>query len=197
MIHDTARIVRFTGLLSAALSTGVFFGTRISLGPSSKSFAPTTYVEVQQATIRNLRPVMAPLLPGERRGEPGGVGPLGPGAPLTRLCAHPDRRHLPARLRHTHRTVRAPHQRPGNDLVAGEPSGGLGGREGALGDRPHRQDRNLGRRARMLGGRGADISGALRQRPCLGGSDSGRLNSSLGVTYRHILTIAESAPYTP
>lgn len=42
----------------SALSTGVFFGSRTSLGPSTKDFTPSTYVEVQQATIRNLRPVM-------------------------------------------------------------------------------------------------------------------------------------------
>lgn len=64
MNEHTARIIRFTGLLSAALSTGVFFGTRTSLGPSSRHFTASTYVEVQQATIRNLRPVMGTLLPG-------------------------------------------------------------------------------------------------------------------------------------
>lgn len=63
MVQITARIVRFTSLFLAALSTGVFFGTRTSLGPSTKSFTSRTYVEVQQATIRNLRPVMGPLLP--------------------------------------------------------------------------------------------------------------------------------------
>lgn len=51
MVRNTARVVRFTGLLSAALSTGVFFGTRTSLSPSSKGFTPSTWVEVQQATI--------------------------------------------------------------------------------------------------------------------------------------------------
>lgn len=64
MVRNTARTVRFLGLLSAALSTGVFFGTKTSLSPSSKDFAPKTYVEVQQATVRNLRPVMGVLLPG-------------------------------------------------------------------------------------------------------------------------------------
>lgn len=64
MAPNTVRIVRFAGLLSTALSTGVFFGTRASLGPTSKDFTPSTYVEVQQATVRNLRPLMAPLLPG-------------------------------------------------------------------------------------------------------------------------------------
>ncbi len=51
-------IARFSSLMLSALSTGVFFGTRTSLGPSTKDFTPSTYVEVQQATIRNLRPVM-------------------------------------------------------------------------------------------------------------------------------------------
>lgn len=57
------RSVRFLSVLSSALSTGVLFGTRVALGPSSASFASRTYVEVQQATVRNLRPVMGPLLP--------------------------------------------------------------------------------------------------------------------------------------
>ena len=57
------KIARFSGLMLAALSTGVFFGTRTALGPSTKAFAPKTYVEVQQATVRNLRPVMGTLLP--------------------------------------------------------------------------------------------------------------------------------------
>lgn len=58
------KMVRFLALLLAALSSGVFFGTKTSLGPATKGFAPKTYVEVQQATVRNLRPVMGPLLPG-------------------------------------------------------------------------------------------------------------------------------------
>jgi uncharacterized membrane protein len=58
------KIARFLALLLAALSAGVFFGTKASLGPSTKGFAPKTYVEVQQATVRNLRPVMGALLPG-------------------------------------------------------------------------------------------------------------------------------------
>ena len=57
-------LARYSSLMLSALSTGVFFGTRASLGPSTKDFAPATYVEVQQATIRNLRPVMGVLLPG-------------------------------------------------------------------------------------------------------------------------------------
>ncbi|MDT7554048.1 MAG: hypothetical protein QOI16_2584 [Pseudonocardiales bacterium] len=48
-----AKISRFAALLLSALTSGVFFGTRASLGPSSKQFRPSTYVEVQQATIRN------------------------------------------------------------------------------------------------------------------------------------------------
>jgi uncharacterized membrane protein len=58
-----AKISRFAALLLSALTSGVFFGTRASLGPSSKQFRPSTYVEVKQATIRNLRPVMGTLLP--------------------------------------------------------------------------------------------------------------------------------------
>ena len=58
------KIARFSSLMLAALSAGVFFGTKTSLGPSTKGFAPKTYVEVQQATVRNLRPVMGTLLPG-------------------------------------------------------------------------------------------------------------------------------------
>lgn len=58
------KIARFSGLLLASLSTGVLFGTRTALGPSSKSFTTKTYVEVQQATVRNLRPVMGMLMPG-------------------------------------------------------------------------------------------------------------------------------------
>jgi uncharacterized membrane protein len=57
------RITGFVAVLLSALTSGVFFGTRASLGPSTKRFRPTTYVEVQQATIRNLRPVMGVLLP--------------------------------------------------------------------------------------------------------------------------------------
>jgi Domain of unknown function (DUF1772) len=57
------RVLRFTGMVLTALSTGVLFGTRTSLGPSTRTFSPATYVEVQQATVRNLRPVMGTLLP--------------------------------------------------------------------------------------------------------------------------------------
>jgi uncharacterized membrane protein len=60
---DPRRIVAFVALLLSALTSGVFFGTRASLGPSTKGFRPATYVEVQQATVRNLRPVMGTLLP--------------------------------------------------------------------------------------------------------------------------------------
>jgi hypothetical protein len=57
------RVIAFAALLLASLTSGVFFGTRTSLGPSTKTFRPTTYVELQQATVRNLRPVMGTLLP--------------------------------------------------------------------------------------------------------------------------------------
>ncbi|WIB63576.1 anthrone oxygenase family protein [Curtobacterium sp. MCBD17_040] len=56
-------VVHFASLFTATLSTGVFFGTLTSLGPATGSFSPRTYIEVQQATVRNLRPVMGPLLP--------------------------------------------------------------------------------------------------------------------------------------
>jgi uncharacterized membrane protein len=60
---DCRKISRFVALLLSALTSGVFFGTRAGLGPSTKQFRQATYVEVQQATIRNLRPVMGTLLP--------------------------------------------------------------------------------------------------------------------------------------
>jgi hypothetical protein len=50
-------------VVSSVLSTGVFFGTVASLTPSKRRFDSHTYVTVQQATIRNLRPVMGVLLP--------------------------------------------------------------------------------------------------------------------------------------
>lgn len=56
-------MARYSSVMLSALSTGVFFGTRVGLGPSTRHFRPATYVEVQQATIRNLRPVMGTLLP--------------------------------------------------------------------------------------------------------------------------------------
>ena len=59
----TRTSLHFVALMLSALSTGVFVGTRTSLGPSVETFSARTYVEVQQATIRNLRPVMGPLLP--------------------------------------------------------------------------------------------------------------------------------------
>lgn len=58
-----AAVARCSSLVLSALTTGVFFGTKVSLGPSTRRFAPATYVEVQQATVRNLRPVMGVLLP--------------------------------------------------------------------------------------------------------------------------------------
>ncbi len=63
-VTSTAAVARFSSLLLCGLSTGVLFGTRTGLGPSTSHFSPTTYVEVQQATVRNLRPVMGVLLPG-------------------------------------------------------------------------------------------------------------------------------------
>ncbi len=60
---STSKIVQFVALVLSALSSGVFFGTRTGLGPSTRRFTPGTYVELQQATVRNLRPVMGPLLP--------------------------------------------------------------------------------------------------------------------------------------
>lgn len=56
-------IVDFAGVVLGALSSGVLFGTRVSLGPSTAGFSTHTYVETQQATVRNLRPVMGTLLP--------------------------------------------------------------------------------------------------------------------------------------
>ena len=63
MAMTAEKDVRVVSLVLSALSTGGFFGTRVGLGPSTKDFTPATYVEVQQATIRNLRPVMGTLLP--------------------------------------------------------------------------------------------------------------------------------------
>jgi uncharacterized membrane protein len=57
------RILACVALLLSGLTSGVFFGTRAAIGPSTKSFRGTTYIEVQQATVRNLRPVMGTLLP--------------------------------------------------------------------------------------------------------------------------------------
>lgn len=58
------KIARFSGLLLVALSTGVLFGTKAALGPSGKDLTARTYVEVQQATVRNLRPAMGTLMSG-------------------------------------------------------------------------------------------------------------------------------------
>lgn len=60
---STRTVARFSSVMLSALSTGGFFGTWTSLGPSTRQFSTNTYVEVQQATIRNLRPVMGTLLP--------------------------------------------------------------------------------------------------------------------------------------
>lgn len=58
------RVARLLHLLLTALATGVFFGTRASLSPSVRSFPAPVYTRVQQATIRNLYPVMGVVLPG-------------------------------------------------------------------------------------------------------------------------------------
>jgi hypothetical protein len=58
-----ARGAQIAAVVSSVLSSGVFFGTVASLTPSKRSFDSQTYVTVQQATIRNLRPVMGVLLP--------------------------------------------------------------------------------------------------------------------------------------
>jgi uncharacterized membrane protein len=58
-----ARGVRAAAVASSVLSSGVFFGTVAALTPSKRGFDSQTYVTVQQATIRNLRPVMGFLLP--------------------------------------------------------------------------------------------------------------------------------------
>ncbi len=62
-------IARYSSLMLAALSTGVLFGTKTSLGPSTRDFTAATYIEMQQATVRNLRPVMGTLLPGAAAGN--------------------------------------------------------------------------------------------------------------------------------
>jgi len=56
-------MVRVAAVASSVLSSGVLFGTVASLSPSKRDFNSSTYVTVQQATIRNLRPVMGSLLP--------------------------------------------------------------------------------------------------------------------------------------
>src|ERR1700753_1868481 len=47
----------------SVLSSGVLLGTVAALTPSKRGFDSRTYVTVQQATVRNLRPVMGFLLP--------------------------------------------------------------------------------------------------------------------------------------
>jgi hypothetical protein len=56
-------LARWSNLYISALTTAVFFGTRVALSPSSRSFSGPVYVAVQQATIRNLYPVMGVLMP--------------------------------------------------------------------------------------------------------------------------------------
>ncbi len=58
-----ARSARVTAVVSSVLSSGVLFGTVASLTPSKRDFDSFTYATVQQATIRNLRPIMGVLLP--------------------------------------------------------------------------------------------------------------------------------------
>ncbi len=58
-----ARSARVTAVVSSVLSSGVLFGTVASLTPSKRGFDSSTYTTVQQATVRNLRPIMGMLLP--------------------------------------------------------------------------------------------------------------------------------------
>ena len=58
-----ARSARVTAVVSSVLSSGVLFGTVASLTPSKRGFDSFTYTTVQQATVRNLRPIMGVLLP--------------------------------------------------------------------------------------------------------------------------------------
>jgi len=58
-----ARSARVAAVVSSVLSSGVLFGTVASLTPSKRGFDSSTYTTVQQATVRNLRPVMGVLLP--------------------------------------------------------------------------------------------------------------------------------------
>jgi len=57
------RGARVAAVASSVLSSGVLFGTVASLTPSKRDFDARTYTTVQQATIRNLQPVMGVLLP--------------------------------------------------------------------------------------------------------------------------------------
>jgi Domain of unknown function (DUF1772) len=56
-------MMRVAAVVSSVLSSGVFAGTVAALSPSKRGFDSRTYVTVQQATVRNLRPVMGFLLP--------------------------------------------------------------------------------------------------------------------------------------
>jgi hypothetical protein len=51
-------MIRVAAVASSVLSSGVLFGTVAALSPSKRTLDHRTYVTVQQATIRNLRPVM-------------------------------------------------------------------------------------------------------------------------------------------
>ena len=58
------RTARFINLLLSSQATSVFVGTWAAVSPSTRDFPPATYTLYQQATIRNLIPVMGVLLPG-------------------------------------------------------------------------------------------------------------------------------------
>ncbi len=63
MTAGKAHSAQIAAVVSSVLSSGVLFGTVASLTPSKWAFDDRTYITVQQATIRNLRPVMGVLLP--------------------------------------------------------------------------------------------------------------------------------------
>lgn len=58
------RYIRFSNLFLSSLAGAVFIGTKAAVSPSARDFPPATYVSYQQATIRNLIPMMGALLPG-------------------------------------------------------------------------------------------------------------------------------------
>lgn len=58
-----ARAAQIAAVATSVLSSGVFFGTVAALTRSKRGFDSRTYITVQQATVRNLRPVMGALLP--------------------------------------------------------------------------------------------------------------------------------------
>lgn len=152
----------FSGLLLAALSTGVLFGTKAALGPSGKDFTARTYVEVQQATVRNLRPVMGILMPGavaanlavlglsarERRSPAFALTLAGFMSNLAAL-ALTGVFELPINARVLTWSAENPPERLG---VLDEP----------LASRSHRQDSGLCRWARLPGGRGTGLGRGAR-----------------------------------